>query len=113
MFAQAFQVLGTNYTIRQNRAITYWDIVKHLASAFRCSAVDLPVLDVIEEVVFESVTTEALRGWTDSPAVLAFTVPPRNVEPVLSCFSHIVLKLLKFLFIHHLASIGVSYDTVK
>jgi hypothetical protein len=112
MFAQAFQILRSNYNLLNLRILllTYWHIIEHLASAFGCSAVYLPLLDVVEEVILVSVAAKALRSWSYRSAIISVSIPPRDIEPVLSCLSDIILELLELFLTHHLASICISDD---
>ena len=110
VFAQAFQILRSNYNLLNLGTVllTYRHVIKHLASAFGCSAVYLPLLDVVEEVILVSVSAEALRRWSYCPAIFSVSIPPRDIESVLSCLSDIILELLELLLTHHLASICIS-----
>jgi hypothetical protein len=91
--------------------VTDRNIVKHLACAFGCAAIDLPLCDVIEKVIFISVAAEALRARPNSATILPITIPPRHVKSVLSGLSHVVFEFLKLLLTHHFPSIGISNNT--
>jgi hypothetical protein len=92
---------------------TDWDIVEHFAGAFRSSTIDLALFNIIEEVIFEAMTTKALRARSDSSTILALTVSPGNIQSVLSCLAHIVFELLKLCLAHHLATIRISNDATS
>ncbi len=70
MLAQTFQILRADYHSFINQIVTDRHVVVHFAGAFRSSAVYFPFLNVIEEVIFEPMTAEALRARPDRAAVL-------------------------------------------
>lgn len=97
--------------INHHFILTYGDVVEHLARALGGPAVNLPLLHIVEEVILESVPTEALGARTDRPAVLSIRIPPADIEPVLPGFPDIILELLELLFAHHLAVVRIPHDT--
>jgi hypothetical protein len=102
MLAETFQVLGAKDG----------DILKHLANALASPAVDLPVNNIVEEVLFKPVAAEALGGGSNGPAVLAITIPPVDVESILSSSSDILLVLFKLSLRHHLTTICIANNPI-
>ena len=88
MLAQAFEILRPKHR----------DIVEHFAATALGSAIDLSASDIVEKVLFVSVTTEALTRRTDGLAIDAVSVSPVDIQPVLPRLSHIRFKLFKLLF---------------
>jgi hypothetical protein len=61
--------------------LTDWDIVKHFAFASfaMCFAVDFTGIDIVEKVLFVSVTAKTLGCWPNILAVCSISIPPCDV----------------------------------
>jgi hypothetical protein len=74
-------------------------------------AVHFTRLNVVREVILETMAAETLGSGADRLAVLAsLHVPPVHVESIFAGFPYFCLVGIEFCFTHHLATIGVSHN---